>query len=112
VTILLTTHYLDEAERLCDRIAIMHLGRVVALDSPGTLLAGLGREILEVRVNGNASAALASLRSLGIAGADAFTVGSTLTVPQQPSRADASRSPRARLASSWSRCSRPCCSQS
>jgi ABC-2 type transport system ATP-binding protein len=81
MTILLTTHYLDEAERLCDRIAIMHLGRVVALDSPGTLLAGLGREILELRVNGNASAALASLRSQGIAGADAFTVGSTLTVP-------------------------------
>jgi ABC-2 type transport system ATP-binding protein len=81
MTILLTTHYLDEAERLCGRIAIMHLGRVVALDSPGTLLAGLGREILELRVNGNASAALASLRSQGIAGADAFTVGSTLTVP-------------------------------
>src|SRR6202023_967108 len=33
ITILLTTHYLDEAERLCDRIAIMHLGRIVALDT-------------------------------------------------------------------------------
>src|SRR5438445_5577716 len=31
LTVLLTTHYLDEAERLCDRIAIMHLGRIVAL---------------------------------------------------------------------------------
>src|SRR5438034_235776 len=33
-TILLTTHYLDEAERLCDRVAIMHAGRIVALEAP------------------------------------------------------------------------------
>src|SRR5207237_501371 len=34
ITILLTTHYLDEAERLCDRIAIIHSGRIGALDPP------------------------------------------------------------------------------
>ena len=34
MTILVTTHYLDEAERLCDRVAIIHLGQIVALDSP------------------------------------------------------------------------------
>ena len=33
MTILLTTHYLDEAEQLCDRVAIVHQGRIVALDS-------------------------------------------------------------------------------
>src|SRR5438132_805944 len=33
-TILVTTHYLDEAERLCDRIAIIHSGKIVALDTP------------------------------------------------------------------------------
>ena len=81
VTILLTTHYLDEAERLCDRIAIIHAGRIVALDTPGALLAGLGDELVELRVNGDADTALASLRTRGIAGEDAFTVGSTLTVP-------------------------------
>jgi ABC-2 type transport system ATP-binding protein len=81
VTILLTTHYLDEAERLCDRIAIVRSGQIVALDTPGALLAGLGRELVELRVNGNADAALASLRARGIASDDAFTVGSTLTVP-------------------------------
>ena len=80
-TILLTTHYLDEAERLCDRIAIMHDGRIVALDTPQALLDTLGTEIVEVRVDGPAEAALAALRSRGIAGDDAFTVGSTLTVP-------------------------------
>jgi ABC-2 type transport system ATP-binding protein len=81
VTILLTTHYLDEAERLCDRIAIVHAGQIVALDTPSALLAGLGRELVELRVNGNAASALASLRTRGIAGDDAFTIGSTLTVP-------------------------------
>jgi ABC-2 type transport system ATP-binding protein len=80
-TILVTTHYLDEAERLCDRIAIMHAGRIVALDTPAALLASLGRELVELRVDGDVSAALSSLRSLGIAGDDAFAVGSTLTVP-------------------------------
>jgi ABC-2 type transport system ATP-binding protein len=81
ITILLTTHYLDEAERLCDRIAIIHAGRIVALDTPSALLAGLGHELVELRVNGDAATALASLRTRGIAGDDAFTVGSTLTVP-------------------------------
>src|SRR5437870_5836131 len=81
ITIMLTTHYLGEAERLCDRIAIIHDGRIVALDTPGALLAGLGHELVELRVQGDAANALDSLRTRGIAGDDAFTVGSTLTVP-------------------------------
>jgi ABC-2 type transport system ATP-binding protein len=81
MTVLLTTHYLDEAERLCDRVAIMHAGAIVALDSPANLLAGMGHELVEVRVEGDPTAALAALRSEGIAGADAFAVGATITVP-------------------------------
>ena len=81
MTVLVTTHYLDEAERLCDRLAIIHSGRIVALDTPTALRADLGREIVELRVNGNARSVLESLRKRGIAGDDAFTVGSTLTVP-------------------------------
>src|SRR5438876_8385074 len=81
MTVLVTTHYLDEAERLCDRLAIIHSGRIVALDTPAALRADLGREIVELRVNGNAHAVLESLRKRGFAGDDAFTVGSTLTVP-------------------------------
>ena len=81
ITILLTTHYLDEAERLCDRIAIIHAGRIVALDTPTALLGALGHELVELRVEGDASNALAALRARGIAGDDAFTIGSTLTVP-------------------------------
>jgi ABC-2 type transport system ATP-binding protein len=81
LTVLLTTHYLDEAERLCDRVAIMHSGRIVALDTPRALLAGLGRELIEMRVDGNVESALALLRNRGVAGDDAFAVGSRLTVP-------------------------------
>jgi hypothetical protein len=81
MTILLTTHYLDEAERLSDRIAIMRAGEIVALGTPKDLVAGLGSELVELRVPRDAEAALASMRSGGIAGADAFAVGSTLIVP-------------------------------
>jgi ABC-2 type transport system ATP-binding protein len=43
-TVLLTTHYMEEAERLCDRVAIMDHGRVIALDSPRGLIASLGAD--------------------------------------------------------------------
>jgi ABC-2 type transport system ATP-binding protein len=81
LTVLLTTHYLDEAERLCDRVAIIHRGAIVALDAPRTLLAGLGREILEFRVAGDPDTALAALRARDVAGDDAFAVGARVTVP-------------------------------
>ncbi|HXJ63270.1 MAG TPA: ABC transporter ATP-binding protein [Actinomycetota bacterium] len=81
MTILLTTHYLDEAERLCDRVAIVHEGRIVALDSPKALLLAFGKEMVEVRVDGDPVRALARMRAGGVAGDDAFSVGSTVTVP-------------------------------
>jgi ABC-2 type transport system ATP-binding protein len=81
MTTVLTTHYLDEAEKLCDRVAIVHAGLIVALDTPAALRATLGREIVEVRVDGQAENALRSLRADGIAGADGFAIGSTLTLP-------------------------------
>lgn len=43
-TIVLTTHYMDEAERLCDRVAIVDHGRVIALGTPRALIASLGAE--------------------------------------------------------------------
>ena len=81
LTILVTTHYLDEAQRVCDRVAIIHEGAAVALDSPKALLAALGREILEFRVDGHPERALASLRDQNIAGSDAFAIGARITVP-------------------------------
>jgi ABC-2 type transport system ATP-binding protein len=43
-TVLITTHYMDEAERLCDRIAIVDHGKVIALGTPRELIASLGGE--------------------------------------------------------------------
>jgi ABC-2 type transport system ATP-binding protein len=41
-TIILTTHYMDEAERLCDRVAVMDHGKIIALGSPRELVASMG----------------------------------------------------------------------
>jgi len=49
LTVLLTTHYMDEADKLCDRIAIVDHGKLVALDSPMKLKASIpGKNVLEV----------------------------------------------------------------
>jgi ABC-2 type transport system ATP-binding protein len=51
-TVLLTTHYMDEAERLCDRVAVVDQGRVIALGSPRELIARLGGEhIVELELD-------------------------------------------------------------
>jgi ABC-2 type transport system ATP-binding protein len=62
-TILLTTHYMDEAERLCDRVAIMDHGKVIALGTPRELIASIGVEhIVEFSAAGTLdSAALGSM---------------------------------------------------
>jgi ABC-2 type transport system ATP-binding protein len=52
-TVLLTTHYMDEAERLCDRVAIMDHGNIIALGTPAALIASLGAEhVVEFSVEG------------------------------------------------------------
>jgi ABC-2 type transport system ATP-binding protein len=53
-TIILTTHYMDEAERLCDRVAIMDHGRIIALGTPPQLIASVGGEhIVEFAITGH-----------------------------------------------------------
>jgi len=47
ITILLTTHYIEEADALCDRVAIMQGGRIIALDAPAALKADVGKFSLE-----------------------------------------------------------------
>ena len=50
-TILLTTHYMEEAERLCDRVAIVDQGKVIAIDTPRALIRSLGAEqVVEVEL--------------------------------------------------------------
>jgi ABC-2 type transport system ATP-binding protein len=52
-TILLTTHYLEEAQQLCSRIAMMKEGRIVALDSTASLLCEFSQRVLRVKLEGS-----------------------------------------------------------
>jgi ABC-2 type transport system ATP-binding protein len=79
VTIIMTTHYLDEAERLCDRLAIIDAGQMVACDTPTNLLAQMGDEVLDIRVD-NPQPATLSLIAAGAAQDDILVIGTTLTV--------------------------------
>src|SRR6187551_640574 len=65
-TIVLTTHYMDEAERLCERVAIMDHGKIIALGSPRELVASIGVEhVLEFSADGAAQRLdVAGLRAL------------------------------------------------
>jgi len=47
ITIILTTHYIEEAEMLCDRVGILNRGRLIALDTPQALVAKLGGYVVE-----------------------------------------------------------------
>jgi ABC-2 type transport system ATP-binding protein len=54
-TILLTTHYMEEADKLCDRVAIMDHGRILALDTPAALKQSIGADtVVTVRTTGDA----------------------------------------------------------
>ncbi len=67
-TILLTTHYMEEADRLCGRVAIMDHGRILALDTPAALKETVGADtIIGVRASGSPDA-LASLFEEGLEG--------------------------------------------
>ncbi|MSR35624.1 MAG: ABC transporter ATP-binding protein [Gemmatimonadetes bacterium] len=70
-TVVLTTHYMEEAERLCDRVAIVDHGQVIAEGSPAALIASLGAEhVIEFSLNGEGSVDEASL--LGLPGVTAL----------------------------------------
>ena len=62
-TILLTTHYLEEAQQLCSRIAMMKLGKIVAMDSTDNLLNAFSERVLRVKVDGELPPSLAAGRS-------------------------------------------------
>jgi len=64
-TVLITTHYMEEAAQLCDRVAIVDHGRVIALGTPRELVASLGaRYVVQFRVAGGAALELEALSAL------------------------------------------------
>src|SRR5215212_2630046 len=79
-TVLLTTHYMDEAQRLCDRVAIVDKGKVISLGTPRELIDSLGgTDVVEMKCDG----ALDESRLRGLAGVHTVKVqaeGFSLTV--------------------------------
>jgi|CXWL01.1.fsa_nt_gi ABC-2 type transport system ATP-binding protein len=61
LTVVMTTNYLDEADQLCDRVAIIDKGQIKALGSPNELKAGLGGDIVSVTVGGSNAGRLEGL---------------------------------------------------
>ncbi len=51
ITIILTTHYMDEADRLCDRVAIIDKGKIIALDTPEKLKEELGGDVITIKAS-------------------------------------------------------------
>ena len=83
-TVLLTTHYLEEAEALCGRIAMLKQGRVVALDKTSALLAGTAHQMMRFKTDDALPAAVAPRarvtgRIAQVAAHDAAEVEATLT---------------------------------
>jgi len=50
VTIIITTHYMEEADRLCSRLAIIDTGKIVALDSPSNMKKTIGGDIVTLKI--------------------------------------------------------------
>lgn len=66
LTIVYTTHYMEEAERLCDRVAIIDHGRIIALDTPAGLIQTLGEGMIHIELgDGQAEAVGQEIRNLG-----------------------------------------------
>jgi ABC-type multidrug transport system ATPase subunit len=59
VTIFLTTHYMEEADQLCDRVAFLSEGRIVALDTPGNLKTAHGQKQVNVALDNGESVNIA-----------------------------------------------------
>jgi ABC-2 type transport system ATP-binding protein len=71
-TILLTTHYMDEAERLCDRLAIVDYGQIIAEGTPSDLIARLGgHHVVEFETSNNGSDGAAAERWRALPGVEA-----------------------------------------
>lgn len=62
-TVVLVTHYMDEAERLCDRIGVLHDGRLVACGAPAELITGAGGAV-RTRFSAARTADLAGLEAI------------------------------------------------
>ena len=81
VTVVMTTHYMEEADTLCDRVAVMDDGEVVALDSPAQLKTGLGGDVVTVETADRVTGLPDRLRGVGwVRGVEVTGNGLSVTV--------------------------------
>jgi ABC-2 type transport system ATP-binding protein len=85
VTVLLSTHYLEEAETVCDRVAIIDEGKIIAVGSPVELIDEVGRETLELRIEGDPAELLVALRGLDPTLGEPLVAGETVSVTSSSS---------------------------
>jgi ABC-2 type transport system ATP-binding protein len=81
VTIVLSTHYLEEAEDVCDRVGIMHRGRLVRHGVPRQLVDDLGPDLLELRSTGDTEGLGRGLAEAGIGRRDPMVRGDRVITP-------------------------------
>jgi ABC-2 type transport system ATP-binding protein len=81
VTIVLSTHYLEEAEGVCDRVGIVHRGNMVAEGTPGGLVDELGPDLLEIRVEGDPASVVDAITRGAIGRRTPVVHGEVVTVP-------------------------------
>jgi ABC-2 type transport system ATP-binding protein len=81
VTILLSTHYLEEAESVCDQVAILDVGALVAVDTPRRLVEALGAELVEVVVEDRPDVFARALADTGLGRSAPQVIANTITLP-------------------------------
>jgi ABC-2 type transport system ATP-binding protein len=85
VTVLLSTHYLEEAQSVCDRVAIVDRGEIIAIDEPARLIATVGQQMLDLGVDGDPTEVIAALGDLGPSVSEPLRSGSTVSVASHES---------------------------
>ncbi len=91
VTVLLSTRYLEEAERVCDRVAIMHQGHLVAVDTPRRLVDTVGHDLLDLEATASTGEALQILQASGATAGRPLLTAQTISVPIRPDADQRSR---------------------
>ena len=87
VTVVLTTHYMEEADALCDRVAIVDDGHIVARDTPAALKARLGGEVVAVETTDDPTPLVAALEDSGwVERVERTTAGLAVTPVEGASR--------------------------
>jgi ABC-2 type transport system ATP-binding protein len=80
-TVLLTTHYMEEAERLCDRVGVMDHGKLIALGTPRELISSLGgRDVIEITLAGGELEETSACKLPGVHGVRRVADGFALAV--------------------------------